>query len=231
MRRTTLILGLVLTFTLQADETLRDDALCRRPENSPSLTEIENLYFSLADLALEDQRQQMWALSSRTRAALWTYNAERYLRSHPELDIEAQEMIRRGVALINTPGWFEIQEGSIGYPAKQNALGDFKRDFASVLSREVIYEVLIRLGPEPATAEDGAPDRGVASASPLKAPTPGSRPFSIQPNGLFDCWCGSSFDCGSSDSYDCYKGWCTKKIHCGPYADDPCWGKCKETGA
>jgi hypothetical protein len=147
----------------------------------PAQADVENLYFSLADLSLEDQRQQMWALSSTTKAALWTYNAERYLRNHPELEAEAQEMLRRGTALINTPAWFDIQQGSVGYPAKKAALLAFKQEFEKVLSPEIIYEVLIRLGPNPEEESSFAPEERPRA----KMQSEGS---------MFSCSCGSGFD-------------------------------------
>lgn len=220
MKKLITVIGLVLSCALHADEPQRVDHACRRTVMAPSQTELENFYFSLADLSLEDQREQMWPLSSSTKAALWTYNAERYLRNHPELSADGQEVLRRGIALINTPAWFDIQEGSIGYPAKRSALAEFKRDFEKTLPADVIYEVLIRLGPEPTSSESS------------QAPTiTRSRQPSIQPDSFVHCHCGSGFDCASSSSYDCYDAWCIPTpSHCGPYADDPCWGKCKSTG-
>lgn len=220
MRRLAVILCVMMSLTVHADDSLRDDIACRRTADVLPLAEIENMYFSLADLSLEEQRQQMWGLSSATKAALWTYNAERYLRHHPELSLEAQEMVRRGTALINTPAWFDIQEGSIGYPAKKLALTAFKQDFENILSRDLIYQVLIRLGPEPVMAE-----------SEQSTPAGGSRRVSVQPNSFYHCSCGSGFDCGSTSSYGCYDAWCMPTpSHCGPFGDDACTGRCKATG-
>ena len=206
--------------TIQGDERPRRDDVRRAPIGRP-LPELENLYFSLADLSLEDQRQQMWGLSSSTKAALWTYNTERYLLFHPELSVEGQELLREGVRLINTPAWFDIQEGSIGHAAKRIALAEFKRDFEKVLPANVIYEVLIRLGSEPARAEsqENRQSMAMAGVSPARA------------DAFYHCSCGSPFDCGSTSSYGCFDSWCIPTpSHCGPYADDPCSGRCKLTG-
>lgn len=218
MKTLLVILCIMLSLTVQADDTQRRD-YDRRTLTARPLPDLENLYFSLADLSLDDQRQQMWGLSSSTKAALWTYNTERYLLHHPELSVEGQELLREGVRLINTPGWFDIQEGSIGYAAKRIALAEFKRDFEKILPAEVIYEVLIRLGSEPASG-DIRPHRPSTPTAP-----------SVQTNAFYHCSCGSGFDCGSTSSYGCYDSWCIPTpSHCGPFADDPCWGRCKSTG-
>jgi|GEM_PF-3857378 len=218
MRKAAFVIAvMMLTASISGDDTPRYDDSCHRPFIHPSQVEIENLYFSLAELSLHDQRQQMWSLSSTTKAALWTYNTERYIGNHPDLGIEARELLHRGVSLINTPAWFDIQDGSIGYGAKRAALAEFKRNFQEVLPADLIYEVLIRLGPEPSFAGSSA------------RPTGERR--DIQPDSWYNCYCGTQFDCGSSGSYDCFDGYCVPTpAHCGPYGDDPCWGKCKSTG-
>jgi hypothetical protein len=216
MRSVVMILCVVLSPLLCADDLVQEDVACHRPVKVRSLSDLENLYYSLADLALEDQREQMWSLSSSTKTALWTYNAERYLRNHPELTIDQQETLRHGIALINTPAWFDIQERSIGYAAKRQAIAELKHEIENTLPRDVVYEVLIRLGPDP----DALPTQ--------ETPRPGNHHRIVPEVSIFNCSCGSYYDCSAGSPYGCYEAWCIRTpYHCGFYGDEACWGKCK----
>lgn len=215
MKSLVVLLALMSSLTLRADRAIERDAWLRdagRPD-----AEIEDLYFSLMDLTLEEQRDQMWALASDTKAALWQYNIQRYLRDHPELSAEAQEVLGDGVRLVTTPAWFDIIEGSFGYEAKALAREDFKARVKGALSQGAVYEIFIRLGPEP------------FSVSPDEPQYQNPRLGTPRTNWGFTCSCASNFDCGSSSSSDCFSSWCTTKAHCGWYGDELCTGKCKST--
>jgi hypothetical protein len=211
--RTVLIALLLTVPSSLAEEAL---VLSCRPSKEVTASEIVTVYSSLVDLSLQTQRQQMWALDSETRAAVWVYNIEKYSREHPDLSERARSVLGEAMRLISTPAWFDIQDGSVGYPAKLAALAELKRGVEAVFSADAVVEIFIRLGPEPSSV--------VRDTS-----AQGSR-LVIQPDADFECHCGSNFDCGSSASYGCFTSWCIKKVHCGYYADEPCWGKCKSTG-
>jgi hypothetical protein len=162
----------------------------------------------------------MWALSSKSKAALWTYNIQRYLRHHPELSVEAQEAMHEGVRLISTPGWFDIQKGSFGYEAKSLALETHKRRVESVLQREAIQEVFMRLGPEPLTFETEMP---MLQSIDTRATALSS---DVAPLAEYDgCHCASAFDC--IYWLVCSSSYCDPVRHCGWYGDELCWGRCK----
>jgi hypothetical protein len=86
---------------------------------------------------------------------------------------------------------------------------------ADLLTPQAIVEVFIRLGAEPEAITSSATRRLV--------------PRTEIDMGVV-CGCASQFDCGSSMSYDCFESWCLSQRHCGYYADETCWGKCKKTG-
>ena len=152
-------------------------------------------------------------MPSQTKAALWRYNIERYLRDHPEMAPEAQAILREGIGVVSIPDWFDIDPGDFGYEMKTIVLEGLKERAKKALSRETIVEVFIRLGHEPEhAAETEETSRG-----------------RIETNA-FSCTCGSQFDCGSAVEWNCYDAWCFTVYHCGWYSSEPCWGKCKATG-
>lgn len=215
MKKLAVILALVSSLTLKADKPV-DRGGWHRDVGLPE-AEIADLYFSLIDLSLEDQRDQMWALSSNTKAGLWKLNILRYLRDHPELSAEAQQVLRDGIRLVSTPAWFDIVEGSFGHEPKALAREDFKSRVQSVLPRDAIHEVFIRLGPEPLIVSPGEPQH---QNPRLGAP---------RSEWGYKCSCATNFDCGSSSSYDCFGAWCITTTHCGWFGDELCTGKCKST--
>lgn len=211
-----LVLCVFLAFTAQAagDMKARERWPDRWDPNIGADPAVISLYFSLSDLALEDQRAQMWALPNDTKAALWMYNIKRYLRDHPELSAEAQELLRTGIRLVATPAWFDMGPGSFGYDPQTNALSDFKERTSRVLSRETVFDVFIRLGSDPVHA----------------VPHPATTVFEPRADVLNACSCASGFDCGSTSSYGCYDSWCEPARHCGWFGFEWCTGKCKSNG-
>ena len=209
MKRCMVVLAVFLGLSVHAGERVdRDEITCRIP-TARADRELVDLYLSLTDLPLQDQREQTWGMPSLTKSALWTYNIERYLRDHPDMSAQAQEILREGIGLVSAPAWFDIGPGVVGYDIKTMALEGFKDRAKRVLSRETIVETFIRLGREPDSATE--PER-----------SPGGK---VESNG-FSCSCGSYFDCGRQDR-DCFDSWCFTVYHCGWYSDEPCWGNCK----
>ena len=215
MKRLALILILLSSPTARAADVI--SAGIMRRDAAPAKEDLENLYFSLADLATLDQRHQMWAFSSNTKAALWKYNIERYVRNHPELTADAQEVLRDGIRLVSTPAWFDITKGSFGYEAKLLALEELKRRVKNALPPEAIFEVFMRLGSEP------------VSASVQRSTSEEGR-MQMHENFSAECHCGDVYDCGSDPRYkDCFASYCIPVFHCGYYSDELCWGRCKYT--
>jgi hypothetical protein len=205
----------VLSLAGQADAVDRETR--REPAHDISAG-LRDLYDSLSDLSLEDQRQQMWGMTSRTRTALWTHNIQRYLRDHPELSIEEQEVLREGLRLVVTPGWFDMAPGSPGYEMHSSTLEAFKQRMAAELPREVIVEVFIRLGAEP-------------DSVPLEAPTDGgSRRLLPRTEVYLTCSCSGWWECGMWSERECAPSWCDPSRHCGVFGNEVCWGNCKLTG-
>ncbi|HEX9984872.1 MAG TPA: bacteriocin fulvocin C-related protein [Thermoanaerobaculia bacterium] len=215
MKKLMLVAVLWSSVTAQADDIIGREVM--RRDVAPPRQALEDLYFSLADLAIQDQREQMWALPSKTKSALWKYNIERYLRNHPELGGEAQEVLREGIRLVTTPAWFDITPGSFGYQPKVLAREELKARATSMLSQEAVFEVFIRLGPEPVTI-------------PVAKPTADRRRVQTEESWSPMCHCASEFDCGSNASYGCFSSYCIDTMHCGWQGDELCIGKCKATG-
>jgi hypothetical protein len=175
---------------------------------------LRDLYDSLSDLSLEDQRQQMWGMTSRTKEALWSHNIQRYLRDHPELSVQAQEVLREGLRLVATPGWFDLAPGAPGYEVQSSALETFKQRMAAELSRETVVEVFIRLGPDPSSVLPEAPKDG------------GSRRLLPRAEVYRTCSCSGWWECGVW-SYECAPSYCDPSRHCGVFGNELCWGNCK----
>lgn len=210
-----LVLSLVMAAAAQAEIDPRRDTLRHelvRPDEA-----LVQLYWSLSDLSLEDQREQTWGLSSKTKAALWTFNIERYLREHPELSVEAQGLLREGIRMVNMPAWLDIVPGAFGYDLKVSTLNDFKARL-QMLPPQMVHEVFIRLGPEPQAIEP-APQKPTASGS--------NRP-SVPRVDKNACYCSSGWECLSSASFSCWPSWCEWVIHCGVFNNEACTGVCKE---
>lgn len=215
MRAFVAVLALAFSFAAVADKAVGRDAGSRRAEVIRADEELVQLYYSLRDLSLEEQRVQTWGVTTKTKAALWKFNIELYLRTHTELSADAQSVLREGIRLVTTPAWFDVVEGSLGYEPKALAREALKNRAKSVLSPEQIHETFIRFGPEPLT---------------ISLDPPGNkerRPRVPQVEWGFKCSCASNFDCGSSSSYDCYGSWCISNVHCGWFGDELCTGKCK----
>lgn len=208
------ILGLVLSLAVQADVSTDRNVDHRRNASGRADDGLRDLYDSLSDLSLEDQRQQMWGMASTTKAALWTYNIQRYLRDHPEMSVPAQEVLRDGIRLVTTPAWFDMAPGAFGYEVQSRALEEFKRRMASELSREVIFEVFLRLGPEPYS---GSPEPQDDSARRL---VPRSEVYTT-------CSCAGQWECGYFSDFECAPSWCDPARHCGVFGTELCWGNCK----
>lgn len=219
MRIFLLIVVYSLSVSARAQVAQHDQAECR-PSAAPSHAAVVELYMSLAELPLDEQRQQMWALSSDTRAALWAHNVKRYLLERPYIAADTSILIESGIAMIKTPAWFDIQKDSFGFAAKSQALAAFKRAVQEQLSPDAIYEVFIRLGPEPE-----------ATAKPVLSPSQGTQGAPpVQSDFFHKCTCGGWLDCGSRDDRDCFEAYCQyTKSHCGWFNDEPCWGVCKAT--
>ena len=213
-----LTLCVVLAWGVQAQIDPRRDDTLRRDLERPELVRpdeaLVQLYWSLTDLSLEDQREQTWGLSSRTKAALWTFNVERYLRDHPELTTDAQEILREGLRLVNLPAWFDIVPGAFGYELKTSALEDFKHRLET-LPPQMVHEVFIRLG-----------------AAPQLFPSPedDSRSGLVPRVESQQCYCSGWWECAPTSSYRCYDAWCDPKQHCGVFGNETCFGICKSTG-
>jgi hypothetical protein len=221
MRTIVALVGVVLSLMVQADvrvdRTDRADPESRsRPDpGGRADAELVQLYLSLSELPLEEQRQQTWALSSKTKAALWKHNIERYLQVHPELGMEERNILLEGMRLITSPGWFDIEQGSFGYAAKTQALAEHKQRVETLLQPEVIYEVFLRLGPRPDTED------------PLPPALGGSRMLTPRVN-IDQCSCGSYYECWYyGTGFTCGSAACQIVMHCGWYGNEPCTGKCK----
>lgn len=229
MKRIVAVLPLVLALTMQADDRLhRSDGPSHDPTRRPD-AEFIQLYVSLSELPLEEQRAQMWGLSSKSKAALWKYNLEQYLQKHAELGLEEQNVLLEGIRLVTTPAWFDIEEGSFGYDAKQQALAQHKRGAEALFQPEAIYEIFLRLGPEP-------PESRLATAA-LTAGNPtlssgGSRRLAIPRVNQDACHCTDSYECWywGSGGYECFISYCSFVRHCGFFHDEMCLGKCKWNG-
>jgi hypothetical protein len=219
-----------------------------RQEPQSADLQIAQLYESLASLPLTVQKQQAWALSSDVKAALWTININKYLSAHPELTSEAQEVLRDGIRLVSSPGWFDVQPGSVLYPWKDAIREEHKRRAESVLSPETIIEVFIRLGREPlsdatlmhqvrpvagpcdalnrsnfesASERDARATRAMRQAN--KKTDDGLK---LGPHGsTLDCTCNSWLECWMHGR-TCDPFECTIVQHCGWYGDEACWGLC-----
>jgi hypothetical protein len=215
MKNLMLMVVLLSSLTAQADDVIRREVM--RRDVAPPKEALEELYFSLADLAIQDQRDQMWALSSKTKAALWKYNIERYLRNHPELSGEAREVLQEGIQLVTTPAWFDITPGSFGYQSKSLAREDLKGRVKILLSQEAMFEAFIRLGAEPVAAS-------------VEKPTTEGRRVQAEESWSPMCHCAGDFDCGSNASYGCFSSYCIDTTHCGWMGDELCTGRCKATG-
>jgi hypothetical protein len=113
--------------------------------------EIIGLYESLSQLPRDEQRKQLRSLSSEVKAALWTYNIQRFLDSHPELDMAAQDLLREIMSVAAKPQTFEVGMGSSSFEAYQAMLEAYSRRAERLMQRRAIYESLGRLGPEPDT--------------------------------------------------------------------------------
>ena len=213
MKVCTIVLTVVFSFSVVAGERVERDEFGRRTPADPTDMEVVDLYLSLSDLSLQDQRDQTWAMPSQTKAALWRYNIERYLSEHPAMTAEAQAVLREGIAVVSIPDWFDIEPGDFGYEMKTMVLDGLKERAETTLSPETIAEVFIRLGREP--ERDGETEK----TSPVRIET-----------NAFACSCGSQFDCGSAIEWNCYDAWCFTVYHCGWYSNEVCWGKCKATG-
>ncbi len=214
-----IVLSVLLSFPMQADADVRHESGPRRDVIERPDPDLVKLYFSLGDLSLEDQRHQMWALSSKTKAALWTYNITRYLGDHPELSANSQEILREGIRLVSMPAWFEIVPGAFGYEQKSNALAQFKL-LLQTLPPQTVNEVFIRLGPEPEPV-----------TSDTRTPVPSEPPNKSRLVPRVDqrvCYCAGSWECLSSASFHCYPSWCEMTIHCGVFNNEICTGTCKE---
>jgi hypothetical protein len=216
MRSVIAAVAMVLSLVARAAdvEVKREARTPRAPVERPN-AELLQLYDSLTDLPLRDQRDQTWGLSSKTKAALWTWNIERYLRDHPELSPEAQDVLRQGIRLVTTPAFFDIQPDSFGYELQVSALENLKRQIAAVVPPAVIEEVFIRLGPQPTWYPD--------------LTTPASRP-PVRADYVDICYCSGSWECGSNSSYSCHDSYCEPTWHCGVFHWEWCWGKCKSNG-
>lgn len=217
MRSLVAVLGAVLSLTIQADVEINRHDSSRRQLNDRADAEIIQLYFSLSDLSLDDQRLQMWGLTSTTKAALWTYNIDRYLRDHPELSVEAQEVLREGIRLVRTPAWFDIAPGSFGYEPKSIALEELKGRMKSVLSPQTIVETFIRLGAEPVSALWPSAQTPIADPKSRQAPRA----------EIYGCTCAGQWECGYFSDYSCYDSYCDWVPHCGIFHNEYCTGKCK----
>jgi hypothetical protein len=198
-----------------------DEQSCARLKQV-SQSEVEQLYFALADLPLELQREQTWGLRSATLGALWSYNIEKYVRDHPALSPEAREILARGASLAASPGWFDLQVGSIGYDAKTNALEAFKTDAKAVLSREIYTEAFLRLGHGPMIPAENAAgamlQRMKVGVNDVGDATP-----KCTCSGIWECGAGWMTTSVCSDSY------CNTTLsHCGVFGNEACWGKCKQ---
>jgi hypothetical protein len=158
--------------------------------------QLAGLYMALSELSLAEQRHQMWGLSSATKVELWRHNIERYLQKHPELEPDSRNVLLEGIALISTPAWFDIQEGSIGYQAKVQALQEHKRRIQAQLQPEAIVEIFIRLGPEP-------------------IPEQPRRPGAIALGDGGECTCASWYDCPLWPAQNCYDSYCIPLQRCG----------------
>ena len=197
------ILYSVLLVAQTPEHSRYDSGLARAAD-----AQLNGLYVALSELSLPEQRHQMWGLSSMTKAELWRHNIERYLEKHPELEPESRSVLFEGIALISSPGWFDIQQGSIGYPAKEQALKEHERHVQARFQPEAIVEIFIRLGPEPA------------------AELP-HRPGAVALGGGGECTCASWYDCPLWPAQDCHDSYCVPLQHCGYYNDEVCTGRCK----
>jgi len=210
MKRFAMVLGLALTLAIHADEKIQKD----RTERNPIVRadpEIVKLYSALSELPLQQQRDQTWALSSKTKAALWTYNIERYLGDHPELSLAAREILRDGIRIANIPTWFDTVPAASGYDPKSQLLEDFKRQL-NTLPRSTVIQVFLRLGPEP-----------------LSVPSPAEEQQAIRivPNvGHPECTCSGAWECGWFGSACKGNFWCTPVQHCGIFGNEWCFGTC-----
>ena len=223
MRHT--IVFLTISVTVAAFGQLRES---RHPLPVDATSrEIVDMYEYLTPLSLHDQRQQMWALSSAMKIKLSRYNVERYLRQHPELSAPQRQALNENIALITSPGWFDIQQGSPLYGAKIAALEQHKRHARDVFSPETIIEVFLRLGPEP--IEFRFAEEESSNANSCSAPSEGSSiaiESTPRSEALDDCTCASYYECWYFGA-GCHESWCTPVIHCGWNNDEGGWGRCK----
>lgn len=218
-------LGCLLTWAAVAAPVTTTRRPCSAEASDNAVcAEMVALYESLADLPLLDQREQAWALTSDTRTWLWKYNIDSYLRHHPELSADERSVFAEGKALVMTPGWFSTIPASHEDDRKIERLDAFKSRAAEILAPHVIYEVFLRLGPEPnqsslavrASGRDGSTEQLIG---------PG-RPVLPRVEAGESCTCASWYDCwflgmGCADSY------CDTVRHCGFFNDEMCWGRCK----
>lgn len=212
MRRFAIILGMALTLAVQADEKIQKD----RTERNPIVRadpEIVELYSTLSELPLQQQRDQTWALSSKTKAALWTYNIERYLGDHPELSSAAQEILREGIRLANIPTWFDTAPEASGFDPKSQVIENFKRQL-NTLPASIVIQVFLRLGPEPLSAESPKDDRRAGRMVPNE--------------GRPECTCSGAWECGWFGGGCNGNAWCTPVPHCGVFNNEWCFGYCKD---
>jgi hypothetical protein len=211
-------LAIVLSLALQAQPVAwnRDDCMPKRDCHSE---DVILLYLSLRELPLQEQRQQMWALSSRTKAAVWKYNIIRYLEDHPQLDAEARSILLEGSQLIARPGWFDTQVTAAAHEVHATALHHHKQRAERALPAEMIYEVFIRLGPEPSQTAPG----GIETPSTPASPSFGPRTPRVEQVG---CTCASYYECWFL-GLGCHTSWCEPQRHCGFYNNEECWGRCK----
>lgn len=234
MRRTVIWMSMLLSFVAwaevpKAEVPALDD--CTRVRGYACVSvEVVELYDTLRELSLEEQRQQTWALPPETKAALWRYNLELYLREHPELGQNERAILREGIALVLTRGWFEARPDTPEYQAHQRALEEHKTRAAILFDPLTIQQVFLRLGPEP---------QPIASL-PLEPPyvaSPGTRKMEaslrpakpIVPNVWRTCSCNSWYECWYHGAgVDCYDSYCDPVRHCGWYNSEVCWGNCKQ---
>lgn len=182
--------------------------------------EIANLYAALEPLPTYKQLQMLSQLKDNVRAAVWTYNFQRFLRDHSELTGEQRTVLRQTIALVKVPDYFTYSPAgpSDGRNGELQELIRVQKDRCiNAFGTGQLPAVFRRIG---------NPSEVYVDSSPVQQ---AQEPIVITSNA--NCNCDDWYDCSPIwPSMSCHKDidpWCTPtRGSCGFTGLEACTGLC-----